>query len=120
MLKSKAGERRAKRLIRQERVRNEVRGTDSRPRLCVYRSLKYTYAQIISDETNRVVCTASSKDLTTKSKGSVEAAKAVGQKIAEVAKKSGVENVVFDRNGFSYHGRVKAVADAAREAGLQF
>ena len=102
------------------RIRGRVTGTPERPRLSVYRSNKYIYAQLIDDAEGRTVAAASSleKDLDTGSP--VEAGKAVGQKLAERAREAGVEAVVFDRNGYRYHGRVKALAEGAREGGLQF
>ncbi len=109
---------------RQARVRRKVTGTADRPRLCVFRSSKHIYAQIIDDSQSITVASASTqiKNLTDglAYSGNVEAAKAVGKKIADNALEKGVKSVVFDRNGFVYHGRVKAVADAAREAGLEF
>ena len=110
------------RATRQARVRTRVRGSDEQRRLCVFRSLKHTYAQLISDESGTVLTSASSKGLCPEgvSAGSVAGAKLVGQKIADLAKEKGVKQVVFDRNGYVYHGRVAAVADGAREAGLKF
>ena len=110
------------RKMRQARVRRQIRGTDQKPRLCVFRSLKYTYAQLISDESNVVLAAASSQTLNgfEKSKGSKDGAKAVGLKIAELAKEKNISAAVFDRNGYVYHGRVAAVAEGAREGGLQF
>lgn len=110
------------RLKRKKSVRKKVLGTDARPRLCIYRSLRYTYAQIISDESGKVLASASTRELKTEdaSTSSVAGAKALGAKIAEVAKANKIEKVVFDRNGFLYHGRIAAVADGAREAGLEF
>ena len=106
------------------RVRTRVTGTPERPRLCVYRSLGHIYTQIIDDRTGRTIVSASSLDKETKKNlkggGNVASAKAVGKIIAERAKAAGVAKVVFDRGGYKYHGRVKALADAAREAGLQF
>ncbi len=106
------------------RVRTRVVGTPERPRLAVYRSLDHIYAQIIDDRDGRTVASASSVDKETKKNlkggGNVASAKAVGKIIAERAKAAGVSKVVFDRGGYKYHGRVKALADAAREAGLQF
>jgi large subunit ribosomal protein L18 len=106
------------------RVRTRIVGTPERPRLCVYRSLEHIYAQIIDDRDGRTVVSASSVDKETKKNlkggGNVASAKAVGKIIAERAKAAGVAKVVFDRGGYKYHGRVKALADAAREAGLQF
>ncbi|MFO7831651.1 MAG: 50S ribosomal protein L18 [Desulfuromonadaceae bacterium] len=109
---------------RQTRVRRKVTGTADRPRLCVFRSSKHIYAQIIDDSQGVTVASASTRDKSVVDglsyTGNVEAAKAVGEKIAQNAQEKGVKNVVFDRNGFVYHGRVKTVADAAREAGLDF
>lgn len=112
------------RLRRQARVRRKTRGRDERPRLCVFRSNRYIYAQVISDETGSTLVSASSMapDLREGLKGGAnkDAAKRVGARIAELCRERGISAVVFDRNGFLYHGRVKALADAAREAGLQF
>jgi len=106
------------------RVRTRVAGTPERPRLCVYRSLDHIYAQIIDDRSGRTIVSASSVDKESKKSlkggGNVASAKSVGKLIAERAKAAGVAKVVFDRGGYKYHGRVKALADAAREAGLQF
>ena len=112
------------RATRQGRVRRKVRGSDERPRLCVFRSLHHIYAQVISDESGRTLVAASTlaPDLqqALKSKRSVAAAKAVGKTVAERCRDKGIIQIVFDRNGFLYHGRIKALADAAREAGLKF
>lgn len=110
------------RKIRQKRVRRQVVGTAERPRLCVFRSSRFIYAQLISDETNEVLAAYSSRALADgkKSAGNKECAKRVGQEIAELAKAKKVTKVVFDRNGYLYHGRVAAVAEGAREAGLEF
>jgi len=117
-------ERRQARLKRQARVRRIVRGTEERPRLCVFRSAKHIYAQIIEDSTGKTLAAVStvSKEVADglKYSGNVEAAKAVGAAIAKKALANNIKQVVFDRNGFLYHGRVKALADAAREAGLAF
>ncbi|MGB7729496.1 MAG: 50S ribosomal protein L18 [Candidatus Acidiferrum sp.] len=106
------------------RVRQRVTGTPERPRLCVYRSLGHIYAQIIDDRSGRTLVSASSVDKESKKNlkggGNVASAKEVGKFIAGRAKEAGVSKVVFDRGGYKYHGRVKALADAAREAGLQF
>lgn len=119
-----AKQRRDARAKRQVRVRKKVRGTMERPRLCVFRSAKHIYVQIIEDVTGRTLVTASTanKEVSegVKYTGNVEAAKAVGQTIAKKALEQNIKQVVFDRNGFLYHGRVKALADAAREAGLSF
>jgi large subunit ribosomal protein L18 len=105
-------------------VRTRVTGTPERPRLCVYRSLGHIYAQIIDDRSGRTLVSASSVDKESKKNlkggGNIASAKAVGKFIADRAKAAGVAKVVFDRGGYKYHGRVKALADAAREAGLQF
>ena len=107
-----------------ERVRSKVEGTPERPRLCVYRSLGHIYAQIVDDRAGRTLVSASSVDKETKKQlkggGNIAAAKVIGKVIAGRAKAAKIEKVVFDRGGYKYHGRVKALADAAREAGLQF
>ena len=106
------------------RVRTRVIGTAERPRLSVYRSLDHIYAQVIDDRNGRTIASGSSLDKDTKKGlkggGNIASAKAVGKVIADRAKAAGVTQVVFDRGGYKYHGRVKALADAAREAGLQF
>ena len=106
------------------RVRTKVAGTPDRPRLCVYRSLKHIYAQVVDDRSGRTLVSASSldKETRTQTKGgcNVAAAKVVGKVIAERARAAGIEKVVFDRGGYKYHGRVEALANAAREAGLKF
>jgi large subunit ribosomal protein L18 len=107
-----------------KRIRNKVNGTAERPRLCVYRSLKQIYAQAIDDASGKTLASASSleKEFSADGKGggNVDAAKAVGNHIAKRLLEKGVDKVVFDRGGFIYHGRIKALADAAREAGLKF
>lgn len=115
-------DRATKRVTRRVRVRRKVRGSDNRPRLSVFRSLHHLYAQVISDESGRTLVSAATTDkaLTVTSKHSVNAAKAVGRAIAERCREKGISQVVFDRNGFLYHGRIKALAEAAREAGLTF
>lgn len=103
------------------RIRKVVFGTAEQPRLSVFRSNKEIYAQLVNDNTGTTIVAVSSRDKDIKAAGSKsDVAKMVGKSIAEKAIKSGVENVSFDRNGFLYHGRVKALADAAREAGLKF
>jgi len=106
------------------RIRKKISGTPERPRLAVFRSQAHIYAQVIDDGTGRTVCSASSLDEALKSDAkrgaNVAAAKAVGSLIATRAKEKGVLAVVFDRGGFQYHGRIKALADAAREGGLKF
>jgi large subunit ribosomal protein L18 len=112
------------RSTRRARVRRLTRGSNERPRLSVFRSLHHIYVQVISDESGRTLASASTANAgiggDLKSKRGVAAAKAVGKAIAERCIENGIKNVIFDRNGFLYHGRVKALADAAREAGLQF
>lgn len=119
---SVAKERLEARKKRQVRVRKKIKGTPERPRLCVYRSGKHIYAQIIEDVNGTTLAASSSvaKAVDVKFGGNVEAAKAVGKSIAEIALGKDIKQVVFDRNGFLYHGRVKALAEAAREAGLSF
>ena len=104
------------------RIRKRVRGEADRPRLAVFRSLKHIYAQVIDDLSGRTLAAASTreKDLDKAYGGNVEAAKKIGTLVAERAKAAGVEAVVFDRGGYRYHGRIKALADAAREGGLKF
>ena len=107
------------------RVRKRIRGSAERPRLSVYKSLRYIYAQVIDDERGVTLAPANSSDPAVreavgKSTASKEAAKRVGELVAERAKEKGVEKVVFDRGGYIYHGHVKALAEAAREKGLQF
>lgn len=110
------------RKVRHERVRADMIGTSTKPRLCVFRSNKAIYAQIIDDETKTTLVSASSleKELKIKNGSNVEAAKVVGKAIAEKAKKAKIKEVVFDRGGYLYHGRVQALAEAARENGLEF
>ena len=104
-----------------QRVRRKVNGTPERPRLSVFRSNKDIYAQIVNDEEGRTLVSAGSlKDKKAHDASGIEQAKQVGTAIAEKAKAAGITAVVFDRNGYLYHGRVKALADAAREGGLQF
>jgi large subunit ribosomal protein L18 len=104
-----------------QRIRRKVKGTPDRPRLCVYRSLKQICAQVIDDLEGRTLAAASSGgEGAIASGGNVAGAKAVGKLIAERAKAKGIQRVVFDRGGYLYHGRVKALAEAAREAGLEF
>ena len=109
---------------RQERVRRRVQGTDARPRLCVFRSGKHIYVQVISDQTGRTLAAVSTLSPTVKAglkkTGNCNAAKEVGTAIARLCQERAIRAVIFDRNGFLYHGRVKALADAARAAGLEF
>jgi large subunit ribosomal protein L18 len=106
------------------RVRQSLAGTTERPRLSVYRSLSHLYAQVIDDSTGKTLASAGSNDKEmrkqTKGGGNVAAAKLVGKTLAERARQKGISQVVFDRGGYRYHGRVKALAEAAREAGLKF
>jgi large subunit ribosomal protein L18 len=110
------------RIVRHKRIRDKVNGTVEIPRLCVFRSNKYIYAQIIDDQRATTLASASSldKDLKLTNTCNIEAAKAVGEKIAEIAKKKKIMKVVFDRGGYLYHGNVKALAEAARNKGLEF
>jgi large subunit ribosomal protein L18 len=108
---------------RQARVRKKVRGTDARPRVCVFRSHKHIYAQVISDDRGMVLAAVSTLsgalvEIANKSNGT-EAAKQVGLALAKICKEKSIDRVVFDRNGFLFHGRVKAVADGVREGGIQ-
>lgn len=109
---------------RKLRIRNKVNGTTGRPRLSVFRSARHIYAQVIDDTTGNTLAAAStlSKDLGGKLEedNKVGAAKKVGQLIARICKEKGITKIVFDRNGYLYHGRVSALAQAAREAGLEF
>jgi len=122
-MQSQVNRKEARRRIRY-RIRRTVAGNAGRPRLAVFRSLKHIYVQAIDDESGRTVAYASSQDPglrdSLKTGGNVEAAKQVGGLIARKLKDAGIESVVFDRGGVLYHGRVKALADAAREAGLKF
>lgn len=104
------------------RIRKKVKGTPERPRLAIFRSLNHVYAQVIDDVNGVTLCSASSveKSAGIGNGGNIDAAKSVGKLIAERAKEKGVSSVVFDRGGYIYHGRVKSLAEAAREAGLQF
>ena len=102
------------------RIRKKLAGTAARPRLAVFRSIKHIYVQVIDDRTGTTLVSASSAEKGSGNGGNVDGAKAIGKLVAERAKEKGIASVVFDRGGFLYHGRVKALADAAREAGLQF
>ena len=108
------------RIRRHKRVRRVVSGTPDCPRLNVFRSNAHIYAQVIDDTKGVTLCSASSKDLKLENGGNVEAAKQVGAAIGEKCKALNIESVRFDRGGYVYHGRVQALADAAREAGLKF
>lgn len=114
-----------RRNLRRRRVRKSVRGTDAKPRLSVFRSARHIYAQLISDESGKTIASASTvagelKDQLSGKTGNKDAAAKVGELIAKRAGEAGISSVVFDRNGFLYHGRVQSLADAAREAGLKF
>ena len=113
------------RLRRKKRVRKKIRGLSERPRLCIFKSAKHIYAQIIDDTSGRTLVATSSlsKDCSEKIQGkggNKEGAKLVGADMAQRAIKMGIKKVVFDRNGFLYHGRIKALSEAAREQGLEF
>jgi len=120
----KREDRRESRLVRHKRIRKKISGTPEKPRLSVYRSEKHIYAQIIDDVNGRTLVAASTVEKALREKlqktWNVDAAKEVGKLVAERAIAKGIKDVVFDRGGFKYHGRVKALADAAREAGLKF
>jgi large subunit ribosomal protein L18 len=103
-----------------ERIRRKLAGTGARPRLNVYRSLGHIYAQVIDDQKGETLVSASSLTLKLKTGGNVAAAKEIGKAVAEKAIEKGIKRVVFDRGGYLYHGRIKALADAARAAGLEF
>src|SRR5215472_7149738 len=121
---SKAKSRNALRMRRHARVRRRIGGTPQRPRLSVFRSLHHVYAQIIDDATGRTLAAASTREKSVAagltSLSAAAAAEKVGKIIAERAEEKGVKTVVFDRGGYKYHGRIKALADAARSAGLEF
>ena len=116
--------RRAVRESRRRRIRQNVQGTEQRPRLCVRRSLKHIYAQLVDDEQGQALLQYSSLQSDIKSdsekKTKVQISQLVGKKIGEMSKEKGISTVVFDRSGYLYHGRIKALADSAREAGLKF
>ena len=114
--------RRQGRITRHRRVRKKIHGTAARPRLAVHRSNRHISAQVIDDDSGRTLAAASTTetDLRASGGGSVDAANRVGVLVAERAKAAGISKVAFDRAGFMYHGRIKALADAAREAGLEF
>lgn len=104
-----------------KRIRAKIKGTKETPRLCIYRSNKHTYAQLINDDKGKTIVSCSDIDLDTDSdKTKKELAFKVGEKIAKLAKKEDIEEIVFDRGGYDYHGRVKALAEGARDAGLIF
>jgi len=108
------------RYFRHRRLRQKIFGTAARPRLCVFRSLNHIYGQFIDDEKGNTILTVGSISIPGPSKGNINQAKAVGADLAAKAKKKGIKAVVFDCAGYVYHGRVKALAEAAREGGLKF
>ena len=121
---AKTDMKRTARLKRKRRIRGKIRGTGDRPRLAVFRSARHIYAQVINDDLGTVLVSASTVDSGLKGRlktsGNVEAAKEVGKLLAERAGQKSINTVTFDRGGFRFHGRVKALADAAREGGLKF
>jgi large subunit ribosomal protein L18 len=120
-MKSKSEVKRAKRQIRKFRIRKQISGVAEKPRLTVFRSSKFTYAQLIADDLRNTLLSLSTRTCCAEghSPRSVESAKLLGQKIAELAKSKNIEAAVFDRNGYIYHGRVKAVAEGVREGGIK-
>lgn len=110
------------RILRHDRLRKKIEGTEARPRLCVFRSLSNIYAQVIDDSRGKTLVSASSLEANVKGTGKKkkDVAKAVGNLVAQRAKGAGITAVVFDRGGYQYHGRVQALAEAAREGGLKF
>lgn len=119
VIKKQMSDRIVSRLTKKARVRKKIRGSDERPRLCVFRSAKHIYAQVINDATGKTLFSVSSLNTDGKGTGK-EVAQKVGQEIAKLATAKNVKNVVFDRNGYLYHGRVKSLAEGAREGGLNF
>ena len=121
---AKDREARKLRVVRHVRVRRKVKGSPQRPRLCVFRSLRQIYAQVIDDTTGRTLAAAASNEAAvgagSKDSGKVSLSQAVGKLVAERALAKGISQVVFDRGGYKYHGRVKALAEASREGGLEF
>jgi large subunit ribosomal protein L18 len=124
MAMNKQEEKYAKRTRRKLRTRKHIRGDQERPRLSIYRSLAHIYAQVIDDDQGRTLCAVSSLDPTLRKDvgygGNVKAAQAVGMRLAQLALEKGIKKVVFDRGHAPFHGRVKALAEAARKGGLQF
>jgi large subunit ribosomal protein L18 len=120
----KTDNRQAARLARHRRIRRKVKGTAECPRLCIFRSARHIYAQVIDDNSGCTLVSASTQDKGMKKTGSlgggIAAAKEVGERVAERAKTAKIKQVVFDRGGFDYHGRIAALADAARKSGLKF
>lgn len=122
MIMARGNNSRDSRKARHQRIRKKVRGTAARPRLCVYRSLRYIFAQLVDDDAGRTLVSISSlnPEVRGQTMPKSESAKLVGKLMGQRALEMGIRQVVFDRGGFKYHGRVKALADGAREAGLQF
>lgn len=118
-IRKKSSPRLNARLTKKVRIRKKLLGTAERPRLCVFRSAKHIYGQVIDDNAGKCLLSVSSTSLETDKSG-VELSKLVGLELAKKAKAQGISNVVFDRNGFIYHGRIKSFADAVRENGLSF
>jgi large subunit ribosomal protein L18 len=116
----KTVERKEGRVRRHARIRKQIAGTAERPRLCVMVSNKHIYAQLVDDEKSVTLASVSSAGKDGVGRKSLEGAKLIGQRLAEAARKIGIGNVVFDRGGYKYHGRVKAIAEAVREAGYKF
>lgn len=116
----KSKDRTVRRGRRRNGLRKRISGTPSRPRLAVYKSLKHIYAQIIDDLAGKTLCSASTRDGVDGATGNAKAAAAVGKALAAKAKAAGINEIAFDRGGFRYHGRVKALAEAVREGGLKF
>jgi len=113
-------EKKKKRYQRHKRVRSKISGTKERPRLCVFKSLKHIYVQLIDDKNKKTLVSASDSEITKKISGKIAKAKEVGKLVSKKAIEKKIEKVVFDRGGYKYHGRVKALADGAREEGLKF
>ena len=113
-------EKQQKRYRRHKRIRSKIRGTAARPRLSVFRSLSHIYAQLVDDEKGKIIASASDLELKKSKKKKVEKAKEIGKLISKKALEKKIEKVVFDRGGYQYHGRVKALAEGAREGGLKF
>lgn len=109
-----------KRIRRHKRIRAKVKGTAKRPRFCVFRSINHIYAQLIDDDKNKILASISDFEVKGSKLKKTEKALEVGKLIAKAAKELKIDNVVFDRSGFVFHGRIKAIADGAREAGLKF
>ena len=113
-------QRKIKKLRRKRKGLGVLQGKEGKPRLCVFRSLRYTYAQLVEDSSGRVLASASTREIEgLDSKSSVAGAEQLGKRIAELAQEKKIESVIFDRNGYKYHGRVSAVAEGARQAGLR-